>query len=234
MPIVREFVRGTHKEDSDREGWIMKGMSNFDPLFPERDGSAGVGLAHDVLEHFSATDTSLEAEFLAFGSILYLRGESDYWATTVKPGQGVWSIDPGVNMSGDVAHFLYQSDVDGITLCKPPRNRKLDDELEEILHTLYVHAMRTMTELGDDTQQRWNMRAALKRAIGWMRVGYRKARDRWNMGFDERVHMFECVRTLKMPNVDDWDIEGFKVIVDPSGPRARIEIIERELEEEYY
>lgn len=228
MPIIREFTRGVSTAESSmgEAGWIMKGMENFDPLYPEQNGTGGMLLAHDVLEHFSPTDTSLEAEFLAFGSMLYLRGESDWWSAC---GNGRGNTDPVFNMYGDIARFCLDAHYDGTNIRKP-RAKRLDDDLEEMLSRLYVEALRSIADMDSDSLVRWGARKTLKRAIAYMRVGYRNARDRWNMGNGERLDLFESVRNLVLPDIGEYEVAGFKVVVEPKTLHARIDLIYEEFD----
>lgn len=214
MTIVRTFTWGTHTDDPTIEGWIMKGMETFDPV------REGVGLAHDVLEHFNPTDTSIEGEFLAFGSMLYLRGEPDWWS-----GVHASVTDPGWAMSSDIAHFVAKTVKRDNSVATPPRHNKLGHEVEEIVTSTYLHAMRELRYEADGTGQHWQMRAELRKALGWMRVGYRKANRRWQLPIHERVHLFDIVAALKLPRSEDDDeglIESVKVHVDARRSKAWI------------
>lgn len=221
MTIVRTFTWGQHAEDSSVEGWIMKGMDNFDPVLTKYDS---VQLTHDILEHFNSTDTSLEAEFLAFGSMLYLRGEGDWWAGVNDRGNN----DPGYVMSSDMAYFVRNAVDSEIHLNTPPRRpRRLDDDLEHILHVLRNHARRFIADFSDDALKRRDMRTMLDTALDWVRVGYRKANRRWRLPIHERIELFDTVMKVRLPsdeNDGDGIIECVKVHVDPHIPRAWVTV----------
>lgn len=62
------------REDREfgHDGWILKGFPNFN-------ASGGQGIAHDTLEHFKKGDGSLAHEMLAFGAIIFIRGETGWF-----------------------------------------------------------------------------------------------------------------------------------------------------------
>ncbi len=185
MPVVRKFVWG-HDDEFGIDGWKPA-------LIPEFNVVAGFGLAHDVLEHFSASDSSIESEFLAFGAILYMRAEGEYWANNARI-----NYDPADNMYGEVAQFL--TDDKGRNLKRPGRTKRLDSDLEDILDNIRTKASRMMREEwgGDDSDDSRNDRL-LEWAIGWMRKGYRKAARRWDINHAyRRVGLFmELERELE-------------------------------------
>ena len=164
MAVLRKFVwqecprYGMH-------GWIAKGMSGFDAGF-------GLSVAHDSLEHFSATDTSIEGEMLAFGAILYIRQDGAYWS---RESRGANEFGP--IMEGDLARFLC--DVNG-NLADPGRTVKLDDCLEHQLEEVRRRARKTLVSEQRDSGNYFPRDEALCRALGWIRKGYRKAARRYN------------------------------------------------------
>jgi hypothetical protein len=199
MAIVRKFVWG-HDDEYGIDGWKPA-------LIPHFNVTQGFGIAHDVLEHFSASDSSINAEFLAFGAILYMRAEGDYWANN-----GRANYDPADNLYNDVADFLINS---GDGLKRPGRTKRLDSDLEEIIDRIRAKARRTMREewSDDDTDDARNDRL-LEWAIGWMRKGYRKAAKRWDINHAyRRVGLFmEIERELDQPRFKHGDYGDTLVI----------------------
>lgn len=55
----------------DADGWVPEGYQNVDPI-------DGLGVAHDTLEHFENYDGSINGEFEALGSILFVRDFDTY------------------------------------------------------------------------------------------------------------------------------------------------------------
>lgn len=173
MGYTRKFVWGEDKEFGG-EGWIPEGMPDF---------NAGVGMtmAHDVLEHFSADDASIEAEFMAFGSTLYIRAEGSYWANTNS-----YIVDPAHHMSSDATRFIMDTLYRGQCIRSPGRTITLETvdgyESELVIKAFRENCLQQFRN-GYDTQERYEhrrgFRQALENAIGWMRRGYRKARRRW-------------------------------------------------------
>lgn len=191
MAITREFVWDTPTDPDSPSytyyGWMPAKQPHFDPL------NSGFGMCHDVLEHFSDTDETIEHEMLAFGSMLYLRAESDYWAAQGGPSR---VVDPGEVMSSDIYNFLYHDTLtQGKTLADPGRTRPLDNEVEDILWRI-CHHVRKECE-GDNGAVPIGLETLLVRACGWMRKGYRKAARRWNLSLNDRLSLWmNCEREL--------------------------------------
>lgn len=66
-----KFVAAVHEEYSTL-GFIPSWYPNGDPL-------GGMGVAHDILEHFPGDKGDAEGEFQALGAALFIRGESGYF-----------------------------------------------------------------------------------------------------------------------------------------------------------
>lgn len=215
MPFVRRF-NWDHDEEFGVDGWIPKHMPKFNAL------DSGFGMAHDVLEHFSDKDSSIQGEFLAFGSMLYLRAESDYWSN-----ENSRVTDAAIIMAGDVARFLQ--DVyheDGVPAA--PKTRKLDSELEEILSSIAVLTVEDLADYfnGDDLDEA-RVQTMLTNALDWMRRGYRKAAKRFNMQPWERYTLFsmverECERVMKQGDFNDV----LEISVDIKRCRVQARIVE--------
>ncbi len=193
MALVRKFVWGTDTEHG-HTGWMPEHMPNFDAL------GTGYGMAHDILEHFSATDDSIEGEFMAFGSMLYLRAEPDYWGNI-----GARYTNPAQQMSGDVASFLCnQVHRERI---RPATARKLDEEMEAIIEELIAATLREADGMLEPGTEMDRMEADLTNAVQWMRIGYRKAAKRWGMEPQMRLSMFYNVERACDDIIRDGDGE---------------------------
>jgi hypothetical protein len=179
MAIKRQFV-WAEDQDYGGTGWKPKGIPDFNVV-------SGPFIVHDVLEHFSPTDASLEAEFLAFGSILYLRAETEWWAHT-----NAYHTDPAEHMASDVYNFLADEYGKDSRLRSPGRTTRLEEDLEDILTRVGEKAMRLFHSEGRDITY-GAMTSGINNAIAWMRKGYRKAAKRWNLDLNERIELLSNV-----------------------------------------
>lgn len=175
MPISRKFI-WAYSDEFGVYGWRPADMPEFDPV------NSGFGMAHDVLEHFSATDSSIEAEFMAFGSILYLRAETDYWSMI-----GRMNPDPANQLYDEIHRFIWHDTIEqSRSIRDAGRTRELHTEVEDILWHIKA-------KIKDQTDaDEWNEFAdeLLHRAFDWMRRGYRKATRRWQLDECERLDLF--------------------------------------------
>lgn len=165
-----ELVWGEDRELGG-EGWIPK-------LNPSFNAMQGFGVAHDVMEHTDLISGSLEEEMLAFGAMLYIRGDGGWWWNSMN-------ASPAYQMKGDIAQFsrdvFYQKGM-GCVLAKPKRTLHIDHEsdIEEIVNS----AWRTLcTEFEYDPE---DFRAFThynpdyrKRLAGWIRRGYQECKRRY-------------------------------------------------------
>lgn len=182
MWFKREFE---WREDQEYgyEGWIMKRMPHFNVV-------EGFGIAHDVLEHFDYGD-ELKHEFMAFGAMLYIRAEGGWWHSYARNFH-----TPAQNMSADISRFL----VENAMYVQPCRSTRLDDEwLEDMLaetseQTYKLVLDEASSELEQGKFSRADVREAIKRALHWMRRGYRKAVKRWHGA--QAYHMADLFQSI--------------------------------------
>lgn len=154
--ISRTFIWDDDHEHGTT-GWKPKGMPDFNV-------GTGMTVAHDVLEHFSYTDASLEGEMMAFGSSLFIRHEGCYWGN-----KGAYHTDYHYHVSGEIAMFLQNN---GLYIRKPPKTRKLDSELEDELTLVRQRVIKAFPDYDIDINEGIE---PLDRALDWIRRGYRKA-----------------------------------------------------------
>lgn len=223
MTIVRKYIWAL---DGDYEifGWRPLRMPSFNV------SRNGVGIAHDTLEHHSATDTSIEAEWRAFGAMLYLRAEPDYWKMY---GQHTAKYnDPAFQMSGDVARFIHESIESERRPADPGRTLPLSDDLEATLadicnlaRTELLHDMDISREVAEHD---------LKVVVGWMRRGYRQAARRWGMDDWRRAEMFnEMARRVDELGYEHLEGTTMSISIVPGDIESTIKLTKPRYAENY-
>lgn len=167
-----KFIAEKH-EDFGEMGWRLKDQPGFDPL-------GGMGVAHDVLEHLPNGDESPADEFQALGAGWLIRGEGGLFSS------GHYA--PEENMSAEFPEIIRHVIYEGMRVPEPPRTRALDGSAEESLQ-LIVSRARKLCCAGEHPEFEKEDHAAvldvLRKALGWMRVGYRRAARRYKnaLGF---------------------------------------------------
>lgn len=172
------------------DGWIMRGMPNFDPL-------GALACAHDVLEHLIAKDDSMEGEMRAFGVMLWGRGQGE-WFAMQNTNHRRW-VD---NISDDLIEFMNTHFLRGQQLGTPPvRGYKLlDEDIEESLLEAFRVTLRAAREDAGHRMDSEDEIAAfrihtsefMRRALPWMRIGFRHAERRYShTNPDEFSWMFD-------------------------------------------
>lgn len=218
----REFI---YREDRDygSMGWAPA----HQPMF---NTSAGLGVAHDTLEHFAGDDQSWEGEFRAFGSILWIRGVGGYFYSLPH------NPNPAYHMSGDISRFIRDMLWQGKVLKEPPRSRALNEDAEAILQEALRLARKDFAyeHRQESPQYRSRMadfRRELLKAEGWIRFGYRKAVRRWR-GNDstEVAWLFDQIE--REVNRRKHAEEGDKLIVRVSPSKLTYQIELRSLADE--
>lgn len=166
--ITRTFIVEKHEEYGN-VGLRPEGVPHADPL-------TGMAIAHDILEHFHRDDGSQEAEFMALGASLFVRGEG-YFAQ-----RGSNSTDPAEHLSGEFG-LIYDAlcqRSEPTTVRDPGRTTKLEDDLEELLDRMFMKARKEFFDSHEEESERRYLREPqATRMRGWFRRGYRKAIKRY-------------------------------------------------------
>lgn len=226
MSLVQlDFAYGIDNNGS--EGWIPK-------LQPEFDAMSGLGVAHDSMEHFNIAAGTLEEEFLAFGSMLYIRVESGWFHYNNN-------FSAAKNMAGDLSRFIYDRWMNEGEQLKPVkgRPRHLDETLEYELNEIARETRRLIGEEFEyDTPESYaefkaaniNLSARIKQ---WIRQGYWKAKRRYRDA--STFDLAECFTQIrdKVEKLTKYAQEGeeLQVRVKVSRGRAIPTIKHRTLEE---
>jgi hypothetical protein len=175
-----EYKEGETELSHGQWGWIPKGMP-FDPCFDS------ITMGHDVLEHFNQRDTGLDAEMMAFGAMLYLRVEPDYWNVF---GVGR-RVDPAQNIAADIGRFIMDDLFQEQHVSDPGRTYRLSDELEQVLFEMQQHVISEWKETDNFTSAQFaEARQSLTNTVGWIRRGYRKAARRFKLEVGERLDLW--------------------------------------------
>lgn len=208
MRFSRKFIWG--EDDNGSIGWLPFHIRHFDV------GSA-MTVAHDTLEHFDPKDDSIQAEFLAFGAMLYLRGEGEWWINFSRERTPEFADQ----VHNEVVMFIVDSGSE-LPRC---RARKLDDEaLEDSLTQLYDLAIKQarVAYPAEDYPIDWPTK--LRDAINWMRKGYRKAAKRYNIDWAfRRGELFQNVmNAVEGKRGEEGDVMTVRVDTNELTAKVRI------------
>lgn len=158
------------REDKEfgEDGWIMKNQPDFNI-------SNGRGIAHDTLEHFPGKYGSLADEMLAFGSMVYMRAETGWFA------QHTNLSNPADHLCSDLRQFIldvHYTDDRSIELA--PKTYRLNDDTEEIISESFAKAIKECNDRRDEGDELYKSNDTTKAMAAFIRVGYRKASRRWS------------------------------------------------------
>jgi hypothetical protein len=189
-----QFVCKEH-EDYGTNGWRLESQPGFDPL-------GGMAVAHDIIEHFPDGDESPADEFQALGASLFIRDASFY--RNYNPATNIASEFPMI-----IGHVIHQ----GMPLKAPPRTQRLGcpEAERDIQETMNEGLCLMESEFHDE--DRALARNAAKKAMGWLRIGYRRAEKRFGGNLTNVRRAFrkiqeEADKLLEHAQVDD------KLIID--------------------
>lgn len=147
-------------DDYGSLGFIEKGApEEFTPL-------AGMGTAHDCLEHFPGDNGSCDHEFLALGAMTWIRGEQGYF-----PNDTANSI--GVEISMTIWRAYHYDDC-------PMKKVKPNNRLE--IDSVFYRATREARKeiIHDfDTLYEKKLQHFLSCAEYWLQVGFNRAKQRY-------------------------------------------------------
>lgn len=173
-PVTVEFVVDEW-EEMGSWGWRPKCQPDFDPL------TNGFGIAHDAMEHKDLSDSSLEAEVMAFGAMLYVRGENGWFA---EQQRGTHYSYQEI-MGGDLATPICDSWKDP-DRCPLPEivgfEQPLDDQDDDIRQIARLAVAETLQVVPDRLDERVCLSELvhLRRNLAdWLRRGYRDAVQRF-------------------------------------------------------
>lgn len=200
----------------------MTGEPGMLPLWMPGDPYGGVAVAHDILEHPSDGG---RLEFQATGGIIWLRGESHYFATYTQ-----YNPDVVHHISGDFIELARMWHGDQIPEPPPTKPAAVEDLIQRAIATGCDYVASEYDEHFVATSE--FMTADGRRKIcGWIRDGYRRCRRRWRRYGNvamcrlfaeiERMYVrFDSTYPLRIYAGNDVD-----VFVDPQNCRCRFELV---------
>lgn len=147
------------------------GTKGFRPTwYPQGDPLGGMGVAHDILEHFPKDDGGAEGEFMALGASLFIRGESGYFQRNGR----VHSAEE--NLASDFPeiwnHMVYEDRRTHVKPCGSVRDEDLMERCREIVRL-------GVRELREREHDQIPDREARERMARWFAKGYKKAERRY-------------------------------------------------------
>lgn len=218
MSFIRKFKWGPDEEFGG-EGWI--------PTWIENANAVGMGftLAHDSLEHFPNCINGFEGEMLAFGQMLFVRIESGY------AYKGRQYVSPEDSMSYDIANFINNWWFDG---CEDPgpvpecSEGMPDETFDEIARkgVLYwvTEYQRDMLSETINTYREIGGKQLAPRIAGWMRLGYMRARRRFEKYGLNCWHASELFRSI----AEQFDEGNFNDGTEGDELHVKIDLAKRE------
>lgn len=169
---VRRFTYGIDR-DTGMEGLRADWMLNAEP-------GNGRLCAHDVLEHNLREPGAAEGEMMALGASLYIRGFSGWFHNNSLTVEGIYA--------NDVSSIMERVAEGAETLSDPGVTRPLRDceneeqSFHELIDLGFKLARDELPRLTDDWQAVADevlTSENKRRALGWLRKGYRKAVRRY-------------------------------------------------------
>jgi hypothetical protein len=146
-------------------GWILKG-------FPDFNISKGFTISHDVLEHFEDGDGSLAHEMMAFGAMIFIRGETGWFEN--RP----YGKPTPEALAGDIANFLEEVNADENEIEEPPSTVPSEEHIEELIQEIMISGVKQYAD-DSDSEIPALVTEAANRMIGWLRIGYARAAVRY-------------------------------------------------------
>lgn len=208
------FVCERHKEYGEL-GWRQEKQPDFDPL-------GGMAVAHDIMEHFPNGDESPADEFQALGAGIVVRGE-DYYAQ-----KGQFTTSPAKNAASDVPEIIRHIIYENMHLPEAPASRPLVAELEEHVREFVKESISLVESEFNEDENKEAMKAIVKQAGGWFRVGIRRALRRYKGRLFETSWTFSEIEKEADRLLKQQEAEGAILVVKVDRGNVRCEIEEPE------
>lgn len=154
---------------------------------PHADALRGMGVAHDILEHFPGDNGGIECELMALGACVLIRIEEGYWQNS--------SSKPAEILSGDIPGLLSHHFYEEFNIRSSGCTKKLTNDWAEaiIQETIQIGLKHSKEEFAGDFIENNSLTA--NNFVGWMRRGYRKASRRWQ--YIEGYHLCSTFQEIE-------------------------------------
>lgn len=216
--LVMRLFHFTYKTDSDTgaDGWVPDWQPTFDP------NTSGLGVAHDILEHFPGTDDSPASEFLALGAMYWGRGRMGmlYRPHRSMVDDTAYTIVPVIETIVDTWAPLPAC------AARPLPCRSDDIELMEIAERAMVLGKRELGSNGDcPDDDELGQLVDVNRLYSLLVRGYRMAGRRYrHIGPSAMSDLFQILQDAVTPtrNMDYEDGDRMIAHVDVRRVRAHV------------
>jgi hypothetical protein len=160
------FVKETNAF-SGQPGWRPKEIPNFDPVAPSM-------VLHDIWEHSPGSPATPDEEFQAIGSAMLLRFEGGYFAKkSERPSD---ALAPAFGMLFFHAQVKNRRPTRECPYYIPAASAPLENGETELEMVRAIGKARDFIQgNGLFNLRRKEIDLSLVQALGWMRIGYRKA-----------------------------------------------------------
>lgn len=163
--MKKRFVAKIHEEYGMLGLIEVTAPDEFEPL-------TGMGTAHDCLEHFPGDDGSIDHEFQALGSILWIRGIGGYWSHLTRD----YSNNIATEMSEMLWRLFYY---DNYTMRPAMSKRKpehyvLDKAIQQAKADILADF-----EMNEEDFDHDKLEHFLSSARYWIHKGYARAKKRY-------------------------------------------------------
>jgi hypothetical protein len=135
------FVCKKHEEYGSL-GWALKCKPHFEPL-------GGMTVAHDVMEHFPRDNGTLAAEWQAFGAMMRIRHEGNWWSNQGNTKYQEFGDQAYVDLFDHYRKVVYGE----LSVDEAPRTMKLEDDLEEQIQKMVANFRREIDREVDPDDQ---------------------------------------------------------------------------------
>ena len=196
-----KFVCENH-DDYGTLGWRLESHPDFDPL-------QGMAVAHDCIEHFPDGDESPSDEFQALGAAFRIRGLGGFFNNVHTPES---------NIASDMPEIFQHIVNEDMGLSEPPKSAyspMRDSEIETSLNTIVIEGLKLIKDQRqgyDDGIQASFVSEFRRKAVAWLRHGFRRAGSRYRNRLNEMVWMFETIQKESDKYLQDAE-EGDKLTV---------------------
>ena len=211
-------------EEHGGQGWVLDSKPYFDPM-------DGMGVAHDILEEFPHGKDQPHDELLAMGALIFGRGEQ--W----ERGRESMIESVSYECTRVFDHVFYEKGY-SLAFCHPNKPLQGDDEYyEAVIQAIGKHIAETNgnEDLREyDSDQAEKIIGEVENIKNWLRLGFRKARRRFNnLDGSDVAFLFERI-TNEVNRVTKMAELGDTLSVRVSYKRNDVEIWHRQPSRSYW